>query len=117
MIKVELIYDRDCPNVGRARQQLQRAFSEVGLTPQWQEWDRRDPAAPAYVRHYGSPTLLINGKDVAGQAETQGVDCCRVYIDHKGCLQGVPPVELIISALRNVSHIVTTNHNHRQVLF
>jgi hypothetical protein len=35
MPKVELIYDDDCPNVEAARQQLRRAFQELGQSPAW----------------------------------------------------------------------------------
>ena len=40
MPTVKLIYDDDCPNVPRARENLLRAFSQEGLAPHWQEWDR-----------------------------------------------------------------------------
>lgn len=99
MLKVELIYDTDCPNVKRARAQLLRSFSEAGIQLQWQEWDRSSPESPAYVRAYGSPTVLVNDQDVAGALPSEGTKCCRIYLDKNGKLQGVPPVEIITSAL------------------
>ncbi|MDZ7736725.1 MAG: hypothetical protein U5P41_11975 [Gammaproteobacteria bacterium] len=78
MPKVELIYDRDCPNVGPARGQLLRAFAEAGGMPaRWREWRRDDPDSPDYVRHYGSPTVLIDGRDI--QPVEAGGDNCRIY--------------------------------------
>jgi len=100
MIKVELIYDPDCPNVSKARAQLLCAFAESGLRPRWSEWDRGDPASPAYVRGYGSPTVLVEGKDVAGAEPSDGISCCRLYADPSGAFDGVPSVRLIASALR-----------------
>ena len=35
---IELIYDRDCPNIGAARAQLLRAFAKLKIMPKWQEW-------------------------------------------------------------------------------
>ncbi len=101
MPTVELITDVDCPNVDRARAQLQRALAEAGLPPQWRQWDRADPASPAHVRAYGSPTILVDGKDVADAPSSDGANCCRVYRDGKGRYQGVPTVEMIVAALGN----------------
>ncbi len=66
MIGVELIYDHDCPNVPETRAHLLQAFAESGLPPRWTEWNRADPRSPSYVSGYGSPTVLVNGQDVAG---------------------------------------------------
>jgi mercuric ion transport protein len=101
MPKVEFIYDRDCPNVDSAREQLRRAFRAVGQPAHWLEWDRADPDSPAYVRRFGSPTILVDGQDVAGASPSHGADCCRVYQSTQGGFQGVPPLEAIASTLRN----------------
>jgi len=106
MTTVELIYDHDCPNVSLTRAQLLRAFSEAGILPRWREWDRGDSQSPGYVRGYGSPTILINGKDVAGVAPSDGTSCCRLYPGASQEMQGVPPVELIASALRTTGSAV-----------
>ncbi len=101
MPKVELIYDTGCPNVEAARQQLRRAFQELGQSPDWEEWDRGAPSSPAHARQYGSPTILVDGKDVTGASPSDGADCCRVYRTGHDGLQGVPPIETITAALRN----------------
>ncbi len=103
MITVELIYDKDCPNAAEARVQLMRAFSETGIPARWVEWDRGDPASPPYVRHYGSPTVLVDGKDVAGVGATGDVSCCRLYSDTEGGFRGAPAAAMIAGALRNVA--------------
>lgn len=103
MTTVEFIYDHDCPNVSMTRTQLLLAFSETGILPCWKEWERSDSRSPEYVRGYGSPTILINGKDVAGVAPTNGTSCCRLYPGSSGDMQGIPPVELIASALRTTA--------------
>lgn len=100
MTTVELIYDHDCPNVSKARAQLSRAFSETGLPASWAEWERTDPASPGYVHSYGSPSILVNGKDVAGAEASEGISCCRIYTSSDSNLQGVPSVQLIVGALR-----------------
>src|SRR5262245_57788974 len=73
---VELVYFGSCPNVGLARQTLKDALSSLGLSPGWQEWDLEDQTTPARGRGYGSPTVLIGGRDVrGGNAGSEGLAC------------------------------------------
>ena len=101
MSTVELIYDRECPNVTAVRRQLLTVFTALGLTPRWIEWDRADPASPGHVRQFGSPTVLVNGHDVAGEAGNESIHCCRLYRQEDGRYQGVPSSSMIRSALMN----------------
>lgn len=102
MPTIELIYDSDCPNVPQARTNLLRAFSQAGMVSHWREWDRADAGAPAHVRAYGSPTILVDGRDVAG-ATAADAACCRIYTNDQGGKQGVPPIALIVAALAGKS--------------
>ena len=81
MPRVELIYDKDCPNIQGARAALLQGFVEAGLQPSWTEWDRKSAESPPHVRQYGSPTILVDGRDVAGAEPADRSDACRVY-DH-----------------------------------
>lgn len=103
MPRVELIYDRDCPNLPAAREALLRGFAEAGLRPTWTEWDRRSPASPGHATRYGSPTILVGGTDAGGEGLAGGADTCRLYDHGPAGLRGVPPVALIASALRTAS--------------
>ncbi len=103
MKSVELIYDGTCPNVGRAREVLLRAFSEIGVAPRWTEWQRGREESPAYAESYGSPTILVDGKDVAGVEAGSGVSSCRLYSSPNGQgFSGVPAVESVVVALRSM---------------
>jgi len=106
--RVELIYDRHCPNVAEARAQLLRAFAQLGTSARWTEWDREDPSSPDYVRTYGSPTILVNGRDVADQPPTGSSPCCRVYVGKDGRLRGTPSVDQITAALSSATGQTTT---------
>lgn len=98
MPTVELVYDRGCPNVAAARAHLLRAFVQAMLTPRWSECLIGDTAIPQHVRGYGSPTILVDGRDVSG-AEPGPDACCRLYGTEGGRLSGVPSVSQIASAL------------------
>ena len=54
MVAVELVYDKDCPNVGEARASLRQALTEVGLPAEWTEWEASSPSTPAHGRRLGS---------------------------------------------------------------
>ena len=99
MKTIELIIDRDCPNVVDARAELRRALAELELPLEWQEWDRENPDAPAHARKYGSPTVLVDGRDVAGDNTEADANCCRVYVQTDGRFRGAPSADMIRAAL------------------
>lgn len=102
-MKVELLYDANCPNVAPARSLLINAFARTGVSARWKEWERSAPDSPSYVRGYGSPTLLVNGRDVAGIEPSPGTHACRLYTGSNGELQRTPPFDLICAALLEVA--------------
>lgn len=87
---VELIYFTGCPNVESARANLRTALSAKGLTPEWREWNQTDTDAPARVKQYGSPTVLVDDQDVTG-AESVAAMACRA--------SGAPSADEILDAL------------------
>lgn len=97
MRSVDFIYFGGCPHIEQTRAHLRQAFDAVGAEPRWLEWDASDPATPDEFRQHGSPTVLINGRDVAGVTSATGGGC-RVYDGGDG-LTGVPSVPLLIAAL------------------
>jgi mercuric ion transport protein len=99
MPEVELVYDADCPNPALARAQLLRALVKAGLVARWREWLADDADAPPHVRGYGSPTVLVDGRDVAGAVPVEGMRSCRVYDGAADGPRGAPSVELIVAAL------------------
>jgi hypothetical protein len=98
-MNVALIYAEDCPNVASARANLLKAFVEAGVTPRWSEYVLGDPATPADAIGFGSPTILVEGRDVAG-GERSSDACCRVYPD-QGRILGAPSVAQIAESLRS----------------
>jgi len=104
MATVEFVYNSDCPNITAARTRLLEAFVFLQLKPQWQEWEINDPDAPAYVRKSGSPTILVNGKDISGVTEGMIASNCRIYINENDSISGVPPLEKVVNALRAGNH-------------
>ena len=100
MPKAELVYFPSCPNVAEARARLVKAFVAAKLTPRWTEHRTDDPELPAYARGFGSPTILIEGREVTGAAPAAAGESCRVY----GASGGAPPLASIVAALRGSEH-------------
>ena len=104
-LRIDLVYDRDCPNIERARAMIRAALEQVGSATTWTEWDREDAATPPELRDFGSPTVLVNGRDVGcdeNEDTRSDANSCRVYLDECGCLCGAPSTELIVNAIRGV---------------
>lgn len=96
MTSVELIFDATCPNVDAAREALYEALGAFA----WVEWERADPAAPPYAKAYASPTVLVDGRDVAGAGALDAGSGCRVYVRTNGTYAGAPSAEMILAAVR-----------------
>ena len=99
MPKIELVYFAGCPNVPKARQRLAHALSLANLPAKWVEWNTGDARAPEYVKQFGSPTILVEGRDVVEVLAGSTRDTCRVYRDSDGNHGGAPPVKEILAAL------------------
>ncbi len=104
MMRIELVYDSDCPNVGKARATLLEAFARLGIQPSSIEWERSAPEAPSYVRRFGSPTILVNGQDVAGANPDREQDSCRLYGHEDGRFGGAPSTSEVVGALQRALH-------------
>ena len=87
-----------CPNVEAARAHLLEGFARAKLTPSWSEYLIGDLAIPRHARGYGSPTILVDGRDVSGAAPGSDT-CCRLYKMGDGRLLPIPSVSQITAAL------------------
>lgn len=90
-MRIELIYFEGCPHAERARANLRAAMGAAGIHAEVEEWERDSAAAPAYARHYPSPTVLVDGQDVSGDAGRCDEASCRAA--------GAPSIVSIIAHL------------------
>ena len=87
----------------KARALLTRALQEADVPAVWTEWDTDDPECPENRKAFGSPTILVNGEDVApgphqwASREASGPRC-RIYRDGMEIL-GAPPLSSMRSAI------------------
>src|SRR5688572_5142479 len=87
-MKIQLLFFEGCPNLEPARAALSQALAAEGVDARVEEIDIEAPAAPEWARASGSPTILVDGEDVAGAVAPSGA-ACRLYP------AGAPTVEEI----------------------
>jgi hypothetical protein len=71
------------------------------------DYHRAAPGTPAPLLRFGSPTILVEGVDVAGEAGHAAAASCRVYRGVRG-LSGVPSAETIAVAIANRAALANT---------
>jgi hypothetical protein len=100
-MKIEVLYVPDCPHHLTAILQLKQVLAAERIVADISEVAVNDIAAAKALRFCGSPTIRVNGRDVAaelGNVQEFAVSC-RLYPGSKE--PGVPPVEMIRQAVRD----------------
>ncbi len=78
--KVELLWWRGCPSTKRALGQLRQVMEETGLDPDQIEVREVETEAQAREEDFvGSPTILINGREMQPPGDDPRGLTCRVY--------------------------------------
>jgi len=98
-MKIQLLTFPGCPNASAARETLRTALVSAGMDANVEEIDLTSRETPEQLRGWGSPTVLIDGIDIAGEQTPSGTSC-RLYRDVDGRLRGVPSQALVLAALR-----------------
>jgi mercuric ion transport protein len=91
--RIQLLVFEGCPLADAARRSLESALAQIDAA-EYEEIDLLAPDTPEDLRRWGSPTILVDGKDVAGAPQGQGIGC-RVYASP----EGVPSPESIAASI------------------
>ena len=98
-MKIEVLYVLDCPHYPAAIAELKSVLAAERVSAQISEVLVANPRMAQALKFRGSPTIRINGRDIAGESEVQHFAVsCRLYPGEKK--PGVPPVEMIHRAVR-----------------
>lgn len=84
---IELVYFDGCPNAEKARENLRTVLGAGS----WSEWNLSAEDTPDEFRQYGSPTVLVDGHDITGEAGGNAAMACRA--------DGAPSQDLIRKVL------------------
>ena len=98
-MKVEVFYVPDCPHHPRAVEELRNVLLAEGIATEIHEVAVRNSSVARELKFRGSPTIRINGRDIAGESLELELHAlaCRIYPGAKE--PGVPPVEMIRRAV------------------
>jgi hypothetical protein len=103
-LKVELLWWRGCPSWPEARALLREEMARAGLDPESVE--ERELLAEADARReafHGSPTILVDGRDIADPGTNPIGLTCRIYQLRDGRISALPDPADIADALRAAS--------------
>ncbi len=102
MPRVELLWWKGCPSHVRALDELRSVMAHEGLDPDAVEVIEIDTERAAATESFvGSPTIRIDGRDVAPPREdASGALTCRVYRLRDGRYSPTPDPADLRSALR-----------------
>lgn len=95
--KIQFLAFDGCPLAEAARRALDEAIASLKLGS-YEVVDILDPETPEELRNWGSPTILVNGRDVTGNRPGDSVGC-RVYSGPSG----VPDARTIIDCISRES--------------
>ena len=102
-MRIQLLTHPGCASASATRERLVRLLALTRADAGIEEVDVTAANAPEHLRGWGSPTVLVDGEDVAGEKSPSGPGC-RLYRDADGRLAGVPSEALITSMLHNRGH-------------
>ena len=89
-VQIEILAREDCPNRGMALVVVERVVDETGIPAQIDVVEvASDEDAEAY-RVLGSPTVLVDGRDIEDPSDQPGGLTCRVYRLRDGRVSPLP---------------------------
>lgn len=98
-MKIEVLYVLDCPHYPATMARLKSVLAIEKISAQISEVLVADARMAVTLKFPGSPTIRINGRDIAGESgEQHSAVSCRLYPGENQ--PGVPPAEMIHRALR-----------------
>jgi hypothetical protein len=101
MPAIAFFYWEDCPSHERALEILREVMAEEGITDPVVVTEVKTEDEARRYRFYGSPTIHVNGHDIAPLPEDMAEPSltCRAYRRADGRISPLPPRELIVAAL------------------
>lgn len=98
-MKVEVLYVADCPSHPAAVRLVKDVLKAEGVAADIQEVLVRDEGMARELKFGGSPTIRVNGHDVARETEpTKNFALsCRLYPGSEHA--GLPPAEMVHRAI------------------
>jgi hypothetical protein len=98
-VRVEVLYVSECPSHLEAVKLVKDVLAAEGVPTNILEVLVTDEGMAGELKFLGSPTIRINGRDIAGESQTAKnfALSCRLYPGSKQV--GLPPAEMVHRAV------------------
>lgn len=98
-MRVEVLYVPECPSHSAAVKLVREVLAREGVAAEIHEVVVSDEGMAGGLKFLGSPSIRINGTDVAGESQTAKnfALSCRLYPGSKQI--GLPPAEVVQRAV------------------
>lgn len=93
-MKIQLLYFDDCPSWQNALKNLEMALRELHLDTSIEIIKVLDDTDAARRKFLGSPSFLVDGRDLWPEARENYFLSCRVYSTPAG-MRGIPTVAML----------------------
>jgi hypothetical protein len=103
MLRVTFQYMDDCPSHEQALARLRKVLDEEGISVRIDVIKIESDEQAKRLRFVGSPTILVNDRDIDPQANDRYGLACRAYQLEEGRISPLPSEEMIRRAIRRES--------------
>ena len=112
-MKLRFLYSEDCPSHEEALQRLRKVLDEEGVVTDL-EIVRVDTLEEAEKERFpGSPTIIIDGRDICPTPNPHYAPACRAYMLEDGRVSPLPSVAMIRDAVRAAKENLKNTPNNR----
>ncbi len=101
-MRVQLLYFDGCPNWEVAQARLRDALVAVGIAELVELVEVTTEEQAERLGFHGSPTVMVDGRDLFPQPDAGFGLMCRVYSTPEG-LGGAPTMEQLVAALAGIA--------------
>jgi len=112
VLRVRFLYSEDCPSYEEALQRLRTVLDEEGIAADI-EVVRVDTFADAERERFpGSPTIIVEGRDISPVENPHYAPACRAYVLEDGRISPLPSLSMIRNAVRSAKANLKSTQQH-----
>jgi len=94
-LKIRFLYSEDCPSHGEALQRLQEAWKPKGISAHIEILRVDTDEDAEKLKYVGSPTIIVNGRDIDPPETPHYAVTCRAYRVEDGRVSPLPSEPMI----------------------
>jgi hypothetical protein len=100
MLKIRFLYSEECPSHSEALQRLRKSMEAEGIRAHVEILRVETDEDAHKLKYVGSPTIIVNGHDIAPPETHHYAVTCRAYRVEGGRISPLPSEPMIRKALR-----------------